>query len=168
MEAAYKTSDQSDSQNNEAQFLSFKLYGHDYGIPILKVQEIKGWSKVTPLPNTPPYIRGVLNLRGTIVPVIDMRLRFNMAEATYDSFTVIIVVNVADRLAGIVVDAVSDVINIASEQWCAAPDFEGQLDRQFISGLCQVDGSLLILLDVDKLVNPEMLAAVADVPQPAT
>ena len=144
-------------QANEEQFLTFRLDGQEYGIAILKVQEIKGWDKMTPIPNSPPYVKGVLNLRGVIVPVFDLRLRFGLPETARDAFTVIIVVNIGGRLAGIVVDAVSDVINVAREQQCAAPEYEGQQNREFIKGLAQVDGKLLILLDLDRMVNPEAL-----------
>lgn len=141
----------------EEQFLTFSLDGQEYGIAILKVQEIKGWDKMTPIPNSPPYVKGVLNLRGVIVPVFDLRLRFGLPEAERDAFTVIIVVNIGGRLAGIVVDAVSDVINVSAEQQCATPEYEGQKNREFIKGLAQVDGKLLILLDIDRMVNPETL-----------
>jgi len=142
---------------NEEQFLTFRLDGQEYGIAILKVQEIKGWDKMTPIPNSPPYVKGVLNLRGVIVPVFDLRLRFGLPEAARDAFTVIIVVNIGGRLAGIVVDAVSDVINVGAEQQCAAPAYEGQQNREFIKGLAQVEDKLLILLDIDRMVNPEAL-----------
>lgn len=144
-------------QSSEEQFLTFRLHGQDYGIGILKIQEIKGWDKVTPIPNSPAYVKGVLNLRGVIVPVIDLRLRFGMPEAERDVFTVIIVANVNGRLAGIVVDAVSDVINVGAGHLCEAPEYEGQENREFIKGLAQVDGKLLVLLDVDRLVNPDSL-----------
>ncbi|GAB4510843.1 MAG: chemotaxis protein CheW [Sulfuricaulis sp.] len=144
-------------QSGEEQFLTFRLHGQDYGMSILKIQEIKGWDKVTPIPNSPAYVKGVLNLRGVIVPVIDLRLRFGLPEAERDIFTVIIVANVAGRLAGIVVDAVSDVINLGAEHLCDAPEYEGQENREFIKGLAQVDGKLLVLLDVDRMVNPDSL-----------
>ena len=144
---------------NEEQFLTFRLDGQEYGIAILKVQEIKGWDKMTPIPNSPPYVKGVLNLRGVIVPVFDLRLRFGLPETVRDAFTVIIVVNIGGRLAGIVVDAVSDVINVGAEQQCATPEYEGQQNREFIKGLAQVDGKLLILLDIDRMVNPDALVS---------
>ena len=144
-------------QANEEQFLTFRLDGQEYGIAILKVQEIKGWDRMTPIPNSPPYVKGVLNLRGVIVPVFDLRLRFGLPETARDAFTVIIVVNIGGRLAGIVVDAVSDVINVSPEQQCATPEYEGQQNREFIKGLAQVEDKLLILLDIDRLVNPEAL-----------
>jgi purine-binding chemotaxis protein CheW len=144
-------------QGSEEQYLTFRLDGQEYGIAILKVQEIKGWDKITPIPNSPSYVKGVLNLRGVIVPVIDLRLRFGLAEAERDIFTVIIVVNIGGRLAGIVVDAVSDVINVGEAQRCAAPEYEGQKNREFIKGLAQMDDKLLILLDIERLVNPQAL-----------
>ena len=146
------------------QFLTFRLDGLDYGIAIMKVQEIRGWSSVTPLPNSPRYIRGVLNLRGIVVPIIDLRLRFNLSEAAYDGFTVIIVVNVGKRLAGIVVDAVSDVIALGAADRCVTPEFEGHANRQYIQGLAQVDGKLLVMLDVERLVSSETLSAAVEQP----
>ena len=157
MKSAHATVDKAKPSIAEEQFLTFKLCGQEYGISALKVQEIKGWEKVTPIPNSPPYIRGVLNLRGLIVPVIDLRLRFKMEEIGYTAVTAIVVVNISDRLAGLVVDSVSDVIEVSDEQRCVAPDFEGHKDREFISGLAQIEGKLLILLDVERLINPELL-----------
>ena len=142
---------------NEEQFLTFRLDGQEYGIAILKVQEIKGWDKMTPIPNSPPYVKGVLNLRGVIVPVFDLRLRFGLPEAARDAFTGIIVVNIGGRLAGIVVDAVSDVINVGAEQQCAAPAYEGQQNREFIKGLPRVEDKLLTLLDIAGMVKPKAL-----------
>src|SRR3989337_4362091 len=110
--------EQKGTQPGEEQFLTFRLHGQDYGITILKIEEIKGWDQVTPIPNSPAYVKGVLNLRGVIVPVIDLRLRFGLPEAERDVFTVIIVANVNGRLAGIVVDAVGDVINVGAGQLC--------------------------------------------------
>jgi len=160
METAYLEDPQLETAEASEQILTFSLDSQEYGVPIIKVQEIKGWSKVTPLPNSPQYVRGVLNLRGTIVPIIDLRLRFNLVETTYDAFTVIIVLNIGARYAGIVVDSVSDVVSLTPEQRCVPPDFEGQANRQFIEGLAQVDGKLLILLDVERLVTPDTLEVV--------
>jgi purine-binding chemotaxis protein CheW len=142
---------------DDAQYLTLLLDDQYYGIAINKVMEIKGWTSVTPIPNSPEYIRGVLNLRGAIVPVIDLRLRFNLPEVEYTAFTVIIVVSVNDRLAGIVVDAVSDVISLSEEQHCETPEFEGEISRQFIEGLGQIEDRLLILLNVDKLTSEQEL-----------
>ena len=142
-----------DTMADEDQYLTFRLNDQNYGIPILEVQEIKGWDEVTPIPNSPVYIRGVLNLRGTIVPIIDLRLRFGLQERDYDDFTVIIIVNIRDRLAGLVVDSVSDVINASEEQHCEAPEFEGQINRKYLQGLVQVEDKLLILLNIDQLAE---------------
>jgi purine-binding chemotaxis protein CheW len=157
MKTAHALSNETKISGVEEQFLTFRLVGQDYGISVLKVQEIRSWDKVTPIPNSPPYIRGVLNMRGLIVPIMDLRLRFSLKEIEYTAVTAIIVVNVAGRMAGIVVDAVSDVINVGTEQQCSAPEYEGQQNREFIKGLAQVDGKLLILLDIDRMVNPETL-----------
>ena len=147
----------------EPLYLAFSLAAQDYAVAINKVQEIREWSRVTPLPNSPRHIKGVLNLRGTIVPVIDMRLRFQLEEKPYDSFTVVVVVNVGGRLAGLVVDTVSDVLRVGAAERCSMSAFEGQGNRPFIEGLAQVDGQLLILLDVERLLNPEDLATGAGV-----
>lgn len=157
--SAESTSHETDVAPGEEQFLTFNLAGEEYGIVALKVQEIKGWEKVTPIPNSPTHVRGVLNLRGLIVPIIDLRSRFNFPEIEYTPVTAIVVVNVAGRLAGLVVDSVSDVIDVAAKQRCPAPEFEGQANRQFIHGLAQVDGKLLILLDIDKLIGNEFQTA---------
>lgn len=147
--------------NTDALFLAFRLAGQDYGIAIAKVQEIREWSKVTPLPNSPPYIKGMLNLRGAIVPIIDLRMRFGLPAMEYDALTVIIVVNVGGRMAGIVADTVSDVVSAGPDRRRAMPEFEGQANRQFIEGLAQIDEQLMILLNVDRLVHPEDLVVVA-------
>ena len=142
---------------DEDQFLTFKLVGQEYGISALKVQEIKRWDKVTPIPNSPPYVRGVLNLRGLIAPIVDLRLLFNLPDTEYTAITAIVVINVGGRMAGLVVDSVSDVINVNAEQKCAAPEYEGGQNREFIKGLAQVDGTLLILLDMDRVIDAETL-----------
>lgn len=142
---------------DENQFLTFKLVGQEYGISALKVQEIKRWDKVTPIPNSPAYVRGVLNLRGLIVPIVDLRLLFNLPETEYTAVTAIIVINIHGRFAGLVVDSVSDVIDVRADQKCAAPEYEGGQNRAFIKGLAQVDGKLLILLDMDRVISAETL-----------
>jgi purine-binding chemotaxis protein CheW len=144
------------------QYLTFRLDGLGYGIPIIKVQEIRGWTKVTALPNSPRYVKGVLNLRGTIVPIIDLRLRFNLAEVPYDMFTVIVIINVSERLAGVVVDGVSDVISLSAEQRRTPPEFEGQANRQYVQGFAQVEDKLLVLLDVEKLVSTDTLDEIGE------
>ncbi len=147
--------------NADSLCLTFRLGDQDYGIAIGKVQEIREWTKVTPLPSSPPYIRGMLNLRGAIVPVIDLRRRFGLDALEHDSATVIIVVNVGSRLAGFLVDTVSDVISVDPGQRRALPEFEGHANRRFIESLAQIDDRLMLLLNVDQLVAPEDLATVA-------
>ena len=145
--------------NTDNLCLTFRLSDQDYGIAIDKVQEIREWTKVTPLPSSPAYIRGMLNLRGAIVPVIDLRRRFGLDALEHDNTTVIIVVNVGSRLAGILVDTVSDVVSVDPSQRRTLPEFEGQANRQFIEGLAQIDEQLMILLNLDRLIHPEDLVA---------
>jgi len=134
-----------------AQYLTFLLDGQVYGVPIVQVQEIRGWMSVTPLPNSPPYIKGVLNLRGTIIPVIDLRVRFKLPFRSYDALTVIVVVNIRDRLAGLVVDSVSDVIDVGAGERRETPTFEGQVDRRFIEGLLEAGQQIVIVLNTAEL-----------------
>ena len=157
METMHALDDRNNLAGGEEQFLTFNLAGEEYGVPILKVQEIRSWDRVTPIPNSPPYIRGVLNLRGLIVPIMDLRLRFNLKETEYTPVTAIVVINVAGRMAGLVVDSVSDVISIGTDQRSAAPSYDGQKEREFIKGLAQTEGKLMILLDIDRLVGHEAL-----------
>ena len=146
--------------NTDNLCLTFRLSDQDYGIAIGKVQEIREWTKVTPLPSSPSYIRGMLNLRGAIVPVIDLRRRFGLDALEHDNTTVIIVVNVGSRLAGLLVDTVSDVISVDHGQRRALPEFEGHANRRFIESLAQIDDRLMLLLNVDQLVASEDLATV--------
>lgn len=134
------------------EFLSFRLGAEEYGIDILKVQEIRGWETPTTIANVPPFIKGVINLRGIIVPIIDLRIKFSLGEAKYDSFTVVIILSVANRVLGVVVDAVSDVIILNAGQIRPAPDFSAALETRFITGLGTIDQRLLILLDIEKLI----------------
>jgi purine-binding chemotaxis protein CheW len=147
----------SDKNSNAAaaadEFLSFTLGEEHYGVDILKVQEIRGYDSVTRLPDAPDYIKGVINLRGTIVPVIDLRLKLRLKEARYDAFTVMIVLNVDDRVVGIVVDSVSDVIPLSQENIRPTPEFGANVDTRFISGIGTVDDRMLILLDIETLIN---------------
>ena len=135
------------------EYLTFVLGEEEYGLEILKVQEIRGYDSVTRLPDAPDYIKGVINLRGTIVPVIDLRLKLRLKEARYDAFTVMIVLNVDDRVVGIVVDSVSDVIPLSQENIRPTPEFGANVDTRFISGIGTVDDRMLILLDIETLIN---------------
>lgn len=132
--------------------LTFTLGREEYGIDILKVQEIRGYDAVTRIANTPEFIKGVINLRGVIVPIVDLRIKFNVGRAEYDAFTVVIILNVGRRVVGIVVDGVSDVITLAPEQIRPAPDLGTAVDTRYILGLGTVDERMIILLDIEGLM----------------
>lgn len=146
-----------------SQYLTFVCAGEEYGVDILRVQEIKGWGGVTRVPYTPDYLLGVMNLRGVIVPVIDLRTRFALAPRRPDSATVVIVVRVhgarGEKTVGIVVDAVSEVYGVAEEDVKAAPELVSAADEACVRGLTHVDGKTIMLLDIDKLVNSCIEAA---------
>ncbi len=148
-----------DADNNE--FLTFALGEEEYGVDILKVQEIRGYDAVTRLPDAPDYIKGVINLRGTIVPVIDMRLKFRLASAEYTAVTVMIVLNVSNRIVGIVVDSVSDVIRLSADQIRPVPELGATIDRQFLTGIGTQDERMLILLDIERLMTSQEMGLVA-------
>ncbi|MEK7301838.1 MAG: chemotaxis protein CheW [Pseudomonadota bacterium] len=135
------------------EFLTFRLGGEEYGIEILKVQEIRGYDSITQIANAPEFIKGVVNLRGIIVPIIDMRIKFRLGNADYDQFTVVIILNVAGRVMGIVVDGVSDVISLEAEQMRPTPGFGSVIDTEYIMGLGTVDERMLILIDIEKLMG---------------
>jgi purine-binding chemotaxis protein CheW len=143
------------------QFLTFVLGSEEYGIDILKVQEIRGYSAITAMPNTPPHIKGVMNLRGAVVPVVDLRSKFGMAETEYNKFTVIIVVMVGTRISGLVVDAVSDVLNIARAEIEPPPELESGIDASFITGLAKASEKLIMLLDIERLMGSTDIGALA-------
>ncbi len=142
------------------ELLTFRLGTEEYGIEILKVQEIRGWEQPTTIANAPDFIKGVVNLRGIIVPIVDMRIKFNLAKAEYDQFTVVIILNVMSRVVGMVVDSVSDVMALAQEQIRCAPDFSSTFDTQYITGLGTVDERMLILVDIEKLMTGADMALV--------
>lgn len=145
------------------EYLTFRLGKEEYGIDILKVQEIRGYEPPTRIAHSPEFIKGVVNLRGTIVPIVDMRIRFNCESANYDAFTVVIILSLRDRVVGIVVDSVSDVMEIAPENIQAAPDIESSIDSGCIFGLGSVNERMLILLDIEKLMsNADMGLATAE------
>ena len=138
------------------QYLSFFLGGQEYATDILRVQEIKGWDTVTRVPYSPNYILGVINLRGAIVPVVDLRVRLALESASFDSATVVIVVRVAgergERIVGLVVDAVSDVYSFSDENIQPPPEAVGSLDQMFVLGLAKHEDKLVIILDIERLV----------------
>ncbi len=149
---AEKTSSlMTDGPENTSQFLTFAVNNQDFGIEILRVQEIKNFSRVTPIPNMPECIKGVMNLRGTVVPIVDLRKKFNMPSAEYDQFTVIIVVNVSGRVMGLVVDAVSDVLDISPDAIEGPPNL-GEVDTSFIMGLAKSDEQIVTLLNIEQLL----------------
>ncbi|MER0214728.1 MAG: chemotaxis protein CheW [Nitrosomonas sp.] len=149
----------SDPAANE--FLTFRLGGEEYGIDILKVQEIRCYDAITQIANSPGYIKGVINLRGIIVPIVDMRIKFNLAHASYDQFTVVIILTVAGRVMGIVVDGVSDVITLENEQMRQAPGLGSVIETEFIMGLGAVGERMLILIDIEKLMSGSDMGLIA-------
>ena len=145
------------SQNTGDQYLTFLLAGEEYAIDILRVQEIRSWEKTTVIPNTPAYVRGVINIRGTIVPIIDLRHRFELEQIPYGRTTVVVVVRVdagsKSRTMGLVVDAVSEVYNVPAEALKPAPDFGDGAQSDFAKGLATVDQKMIIVLDIDALLT---------------
>lgn len=139
------------------QYLTFSIGEEDYGVRILSVQEIRGWEPVARVPNTPHYIKGVLNLRGNAVPLVDMRLRMNKKDPQYNNTTVVIVLRAElkeqQRIAGIVVDSVSDVMNARSDEIRKTPDFGDRVNTEFIKGLVDVGGNMVMLFDVDNFMR---------------
>ncbi|WDZ94588.1 chemotaxis protein CheW [Herbaspirillum sp. WKF16] len=143
--------EKTDSNGNE--FLAFTLGKEEYGIDILKVQEIRGYEAVTRIANSPEFIKGVVNLRGIIVPIVDMRIKFQLGEPTYDQFTVVIILNIGGRVVGMVVDSVSDVITLTQEQIKPAPEMGTTFDSDYLIGLGTLEQRMLILVDIDKLMS---------------
>jgi purine-binding chemotaxis protein CheW len=140
------------------EYLAFTLGGEEYGIDILKVQEIRGYETVTRIANAPAFIKGVINLRGHIVPIVDMRIKFDLEQVRYDAFTVVIILNIADRVVGIVVDGVSDVLTLAPGQVRPAPEFGAAFDTEYLVGLGAIEQRMLILIDIDKLMRSADMA----------
>lgn len=140
-----------------AEVLAFKLGQEEYGIDILKVQEIRGYDNVTRIANVPDYIKGVVNLRGIIVPIVDMRIRFGVSMPTYDQFTVVIILNMGRKVIGIVVDSVSDVTQLKHEEIKPAPEMGAVMNSEYLKGIGALEGRMLILLDIDSLLNSESM-----------
>jgi len=164
------TSIQADAESMEQtaganQYLTFILGTEEYGIDILKVQEIRSWEPVTHIPNTPDYVLGIVNLRGTVVPVIDLRLRFNMDREEYGATTIVVVVKIEHegkiRVVGMVADAVSEVYYVKEEDIRPTPDIGSDISIDFIKGLATVEDKLIILLEIDVLVNSGILEDVS-------
>ncbi|RLT92559.1 MAG: purine-binding chemotaxis protein CheW [Ketobacter sp.] len=167
-ERAYDNSemDVSGRENEQTdQYLTFIMASEEYGVDILSVQEIRGWESVTPIPNAPPHVKGVINLRGTIVPIIDLRQRFGLEKVEYGPLTVVIVLKVATRkgarVMGIVVDAVSDVYSLAGDDMKSAPDLGDHVNTQYIKGLVNVNNKMVILLDINELLGADTIPDVS-------
>ena len=163
--------DKSAAGTNE-QYLTFMLAGEEYGVDILRVQEIKGWDKVTRIPHTPEYVLGVINLRGAVVPILDLRRRFGLETIAFGPTTVVIVVRVADghnghdgRTVGMVVDAASEVYNVDARDTKPPPDVCGSVETVFVKALATVEEKMLILLDIDRLIGNSIADAL--LPRPA-
>jgi len=142
------------------EFLAFTLGREEYGIDIQKVQELRGYEAVTRIANAPEFIKGVVNLRGSIVPIVDMRIKFKLGQPSYDQFTVVIVLNIGGRVMGMVVDSVSDVITLTDEQVRPAPEMGMALNTDYLIGLGAVEARMLILVDVEKLMSGDELGLI--------
>jgi purine-binding chemotaxis protein CheW len=145
------------------EYLTFILGTEEYGLEILKVQEIRGYDAVTQIANTPDYIKGVVNLRGKIVPIVDLRIKFHLSHVEYNEFTVVIILNLSGRVVGIVVDGVSDVTALKEEQIREVPALVTSIDTKYIVGLATVESQMLILVDIEQLMNGQEMALIDDV-----
>ncbi|MGC3979919.1 MAG: chemotaxis protein CheW [Steroidobacteraceae bacterium] len=151
------------ASENAKQMLTFVLGDETYGVDILRVQEIRGWSPVTRIPQSPRHVLGVLNLRGSIVPIVDLRMRLNFESAEYTAITVIIVLSIeaaaGRRDVGVVVDAVSDVVNVQSDAVKPAPELGSQVNTDYIQGLATIAERMVMLLDIDRLISADIMDA---------
>jgi purine-binding chemotaxis protein CheW len=154
--------DSAEVQVKMVELLTFTLGAEEYAIDILKVQEIRSYEAVTRIANTPAFIKGVINLRGVIVPIVDMRLKFQLGEPVFNELTAVIILNIGKRVIGIVVDGVSDVISLAETDIHPAPEF-GTLDTRFLTGLATVDDRMLILVDIERLMTSAEMSLVDQV-----
>ena len=145
------------------EFLAFTLGREEYCIDILKVQEIRGYETVTPIPNTPAFMKGVVNLRGLIVPIIDLRIKLQLEMVTYDQFTVVIILSIFGQIVGVVVDSVSDVIALAADEIKEAPQLGAAIKTDYIDGLVTLDERMLIIIDIEKLATMEEIVSLEKV-----
>jgi purine-binding chemotaxis protein CheW len=150
-------------ESSAREYLTFRLDQEEYGIDILKVQEIRGYEPPTRIANAPSFIKGVVNLRGTIIPIIDMRLKFNCGKVEYNSFTVVIILSLRNRIVGIVVDSVSDVMELPAESLKNAPDVDSAIVSDAVLGLGSLGDRMLILLDIEKLMSGIDMGLATDV-----
>lgn len=160
-----ETMNQTKAASNEedliaSEYLTFTLGSEEYAIDILKVQEIRGYEQPTLIANSPPFIKGVINLRGIIVPIVDLRVKFRLTKVEYTPFTVVVILNVAGRVIGVVVDSVSDVIMLTRQQIRPAPDFSATFDTKYILGLASVEGRMLIVSDIEQLMTSTDMALI--------
>ena len=159
-EAAVETIDEQ-LHDDDNEYLTFHLANEEYGVDILRVRELRGWEHVTRIPNSPEHVKGVLNLRGAIVPIVDLRIRFDLPQAEYTPTTVVVVLSVSvnngekERIVGVVVDAISDVVNAKMSDIQATPGFDSSIEIEYIQGLATAGDTMLMLVDVDKLLNIE-------------
>jgi purine-binding chemotaxis protein CheW len=142
------------------EYLTFTLGPEEYAIDILKVQEIRGYENPTTIANAPPFIKGVINLRGTIVPIVDLRIRFQVGAVEYTPFTVVIILNIGGRVVGIVVDGVSDVISMEPARIRPAPEFAATVDTRYMRGLATMDDRMLVVVDIERLMLSSEMALV--------
>lgn len=149
------------------EFLTFRLGQEEFGIEILKVQEIRSYNVVTRIPNSPNFVKGVINLRGAIVPILDLRMKFNLEQIAYDEFTVVVILNFPGRTIGVIVDAVSDVIGLGETEIQPAPEFSASFSAEYLLGLATVEQRMIILVDIEKLMTPEEMLLANDVRQQA-
>ena len=158
----FASRDHATSRPDVHEFLTFTLGAEEFGVDILKVQEIRGYDTVTHIPDTPDFVKGVINLRGTIVPVIDMRVKFGLTDVSYNDFTVMIILNVGQRVVGMVVDGVSDVLGLTAQEIRPPPELGRTVDTEFLSGVGALDKRMLILVDIEKLIGSAEMALVAN------
>ena len=152
---------------SDSEVLSFRHGREEYAISNLKVQEIRGYEQPTRMATAPDYLKGVINLRGHIVPIVDMRIKFGLGEPVYDAFTVVIILNIANHVIGMVVDSVSDVVTLSEDQIRPAPEMAATLDGNCLRGLGTIGERMLILLDIDRLMQSDELGLVTALPRAA-
>ena len=141
----------------EEEFLSFVLGDENYALDIMSVKEIRGYEAVTKIANAPAFVKGVLNLRGDIVPIVDLRIKFDIGQATYDEFTIVIMLSVSDRIVGVVVDAVSDVVKLSAQAILPPPEFGVSFNSRFLRGLATVENKMIILVNIAVLIGSDEL-----------
>ena len=160
METSNTAIDNASGTEASREYLTFSLGSEEYAVDILKVQEIRGYDRVTHIANSPAFIKGVINLRGAIVPIVDLRIKFGLSSAEYDAFTVVIILNISRRIVGVVVDTVSDVVLLAQEQIRPAPEFGAILNTRYIRGLATLDDRMIIVTDIETLMTSEEMGLV--------